>query len=366
MLPYWLLFGLLAIVALTRFRPAVLESPMARLKTAEDGEHAMPVGALPFVFVGVLLVAMIGLRYHVGGDWFPYARLYQQAAVLTFQQQILAGDPGYQFINWFVRQVGAGLWLVNTLCATIFVWGLVQLCRLQREPWLALLVAVPYCVIVVAMGYTRQATAMGILMAGIAALLRGNGGAVRFAAYVLAAALFHKTAIVIFPLVALSLPRSRFVNLLIAVSLTPSLYFFFVADDVDKLVRNYLEAGYSSTGATIRLAQTAIPALIFLIMRNRFDFTRVEDRVWRNFSIASLLMVILLFTTPSSTAVDRFSLYLLPLQFVVLAHIPVAITGVFVGRLLVLFYLGLTQFVWLNFARHASMWIPYLTWFNAG
>lgn len=52
--------------------------------------------------------------------------------------------------------------------------------RSQPDPWLAVLVAVPYLVIVVAMGYSRQAVAIGILLAGLGRLERG-GSTLHFA-----------------------------------------------------------------------------------------------------------------------------------------------------------------------------------------
>ena len=66
---------------------------------------------------------------------------------------------------------------------------------------------------------------------------------------------------------------------------------------------------------------------------------------------------------PSSTAVDRVALYLLPLQLVVFAYLPEV-----AGRAttpnkdwvwLVLGYYALVQFVWFNYATHAPWWIPY-------
>ena len=62
-------------------------------------------------------------------------------------------------------------------------------------------VAVPYIVIVVAMGYTRQGAALGIIMAGLADYLRRES-IMRLAAYIAFAATFHATAVLAFILVA--------------------------------------------------------------------------------------------------------------------------------------------------------------------
>jgi hypothetical protein len=48
----------------------------------------------------------------------------------------------------------------------------VSFCRTQPRPWLALTLAFPYLVVVVAMGYTRQGVAIGLEMLALLALER--------------------------------------------------------------------------------------------------------------------------------------------------------------------------------------------------
>ena len=111
---------------------------------------------------GLFIALMIGLRFEVGGDWFAYQRMYSFVRIATFEQILALGDPGYQLLNWLAVQVGGGVLLVNLFCGAIFAWGLLAFARVQANPWLAILIAVPYLVIVVAMGYSRQGVAIGI------------------------------------------------------------------------------------------------------------------------------------------------------------------------------------------------------------
>jgi hypothetical protein len=53
------------------------------------------------------------------------------------------------------------------------------------------------------------------------------------------------------------------------------------------------------------------------------------------------------------------SLYIMPLQLAVLSRIPIAINSSMSGRVLVLTYVALVEFVWLNFAQHSRYWVPY-------
>jgi hypothetical protein len=284
--------------------------------------------------------------------------MYHHAGRMDFWQALSLGDPGYQIVNWVAYQVGAGVWLVNLICATLFVWGLFRFCRMQPAPWLAVVVAIPYMVIVMAMGYTRQAVALGILMAGIAAFMRA-GSLLRFAGYVIAAAFFHKTAVIAFPVVALATQRNRFTNLLLVAAAGIALYDAFLGDAMDDFVQNYVNAKYSSQGAAVRILMNIVSAGIFWISRNHFEFGPIEKKVWRNFAIASVVSLIGLILIPSSAAVDRISLYLIPLQIVVLARVPTIFRSRIFGVIPVLMYCFAVEFVWLNFAQFARLWVPY-------
>lgn len=309
--------------------------------------------------VGALVIALlIGFRYEVGGDWLQYELMFNYARFADLGRMLEIGDPGYQFLNWAVQQVGGDLWLLNLLGGLIFGWGLLRFAKAQPDPWLAMVIAIPYLVVVVGMGYTRQALAIGIFMAGLASVAR-NPSILRFALYVAAAALFHKTAVVAFPLVALASKRNRLVNLLIVVAVSVLLYDFFLQDSMEAFVENYIEAEYSSEGAAIRIVMNLVPAFVFLMVGRRLGFSQGEYLIWRNFALAALALFVLLLVLPSSTAVDRVALYIIPLQIAVLSRVPGTLMGRGVGKSAVLLYSASVLFIWLNFAVHAEYWVPY-------
>lgn len=342
MIPYWLLFGYFAF-------GAVLSNSSATGRQASSP---------PILFGALVLMLMIGLRFDVGADWQTYEFLFQFAGRADLWRVLEIGDPGYQFVNWLVNQLGTGFWLVNLICAAIFAWGLQRFARAQADPWLALVVAIPYLVTVVAMGYTRQSVAIGIILAGLASLQRGSSMP-RFALYVVGAALFHRTAVVVLPLVVFAADRNRFMNLLAGVAACVVLYDAFLSDSVDRFVSNYLDREYNSQGAAIRVTMSLLPATIFLAAAQRFRFPPHDHNIWRNFSLAAWVLLILLLVLPSSTAVDRLALYVIPLQLAVLARMPRAFDSSGALRVAILVYSAAALFVWLNFASHAEYWLPY-------
>ena len=344
MIPYWLLFSYFAVGAL-------LEPRQQHPQLARHIPIALIVG-------GLLIAFLIGFRYQVGADWEQYEFMFAYANYADLGRVVELGDPAYQLLNWTVQQLGGEIWLVNLVCGLILTWGLLRFISEQPAPWLAMTVAMPYLVVVVAMGYSRQAVAIGILLAGLASVQRSHSVA-RFAAYVAIASLFHRTAIVAFPLVALTASRSRLMNLVLAIAGGLVFYEFFLIDTIDKYIRNYVEAGYSAQGAVIRVAMSMLPATLFFLAGRSLEFTREQHLVWRNFSLAAVTLLALLFLLPSSAAVDRLALYTIPLQIAVLSRVRSVRVLRNTGAFLVVLYSFAVMFVWLNFANHAEYWVPY-------
>lgn len=344
MFPYWLLFSITAAGAVQyRFD--------ARLRLQ---------GGPMLIAAGVAIAIMVGLRYQVGGDWAEYVEILRRIGEMDFRKGLWDQDPGYSLLNWIGARAGFGVWFPNFFCGAFFAWGLTRFARRQPNPWLALLIAVPYLIIVVAMGYTRQGVAIGFILAGLAVLDRGL---LRFMFYVACAAAFHKSAVVVVPLVAFSASHRRGVTILIAIVSAVLLYYAFVQASIDRLMTNYVESQYASQGAGIRVAMNIPPAALFLLLRHRFTVSEQETKLWRNFSIAALIALIMLRFTSATTAVDRLALYIIPLQLFVLSRVPLVFRS---GpqpslplTLLIILYSFSIQFVWLNYAANAPSWLPY-------
>ena len=143
-------------------------------------------------------------------------------------------------------------------------------------------------------------------------------------------------------------------------------YDLFLADSMDQFVENYITREYNSQGAAIRVAMNLVPATVFLATQKQFSYLPWDEKIWRNFSLAAWMFLVMLLVSPSSTAVDRLALYVIPLQLAVLSRIPRAFNGSALLRLAVMVYSGSVLFVWLNFAKHADYWLPYHINFDSG
>lgn len=314
--------------------------------------------------LGVSLVLFIGLRDQVGGDWFNYFHYLERTFGLPLAAILLEPEPGYGLLNWFASNIGGGVYFVNTICGLVFSIGLLLFCRSQPRPWLALCLAFPYLVTVVALGYSRQGVAIGLEMIALLALQRDR--LLQFLAWIALAATFHRTVLVLLFLPASTLVgglrSSQLIRLLLLAGAAYGLYSAVIAPDIDYYVQGYIAAEYESQGALIRVALCLLPALAFLPNRRRFQLSADVQRIWSLISLMALAAAIGLFTVASSTAVDRLALYLIPLQLFVGSRMPDARLfglGPAAWNQLLIAFSFLVLMVWLLFAAHSQYWLPY-------
>lgn len=310
------------------------------------------------IIVGLFFIIMVGLRYEVGGDWGTYKQHLALMRGMSLTESLTRGDPGYFFLNWAASRLNLDIAFVNLVCALVVVLGLMRFCREQPYPWLAFLVAIPYFLFVVSMGYTRQATALGFAMIALSEL--ANERSRKFVFWILVGALFHKSAVMLLPIAALSTSKNRVWTTIwvgavgfIAVNL-------FLLESANDLWQNYVEEDYQSQGGLIRVAMNAVPSVIFLLARNRLSKNATERRLWSWIAIFSLATVPLVFI--ASTAVDRVALYFIPIQLFVFSRIPFLALDAGSFKLItvgVICYYALVLFVWLSFAANAFAWLPY-------
>lgn len=357
---YWLMFVLPAWAAIKE--PALVRQP------GNSTAGRVPIPRAWWI-TAACLTLLIGWRQEVGADWFSYLDNFASVPYASQIPDWWWNDPGYRCFEWIAFQLGWGIHGVNLMAGALLSIGLIIFCRHLPRPWLALAVSIPYLVIILGMGYSRQAAALGCLMAGLAAL--GSGKVLRFVTLALLGAVFHKSAVLLLPMAALATSRRRWTTAIWVVVIAAGAYRLFLQESVDSLRSGYLEAEYQSEGALVRLLMTALPAALLLWKRKRFAVSIPQQRLWFWFSLASFALLGWYFVSPSSTAVDRVALYLLPLQLMVFAYLPEVLgSSVRSNRgwvLAVVAYYALVEFVWLNFAIHAKYWVPYrwypLEWF---
>lgn len=326
--------------------------------------NARRIAGISLLSLGLFLTLFIGLRFQVGGDWQTYFLLVERFFGLSLAEVFLKSEPGYGLMNWIGANWFGGVFMVNIICGLIFSIGLLAFCRAQPRPWLALTLAFPYLIIVVAMGYSRQGVAIGLEMLALLAIQRDR--LLQFFVLIALAASFHRPVLILLVLPAATISGSLRFSQLIRIALLAGaafgLYSSVLAPDVDYYVEAYVESGYQSQGALIRVALCLLPAVTFLFNRRRFQLSMNTQRIWTLLSLMAVASFIGLVTVASSTAVDRLALYLLPLQLFVGSRLPgtrlLGLSPSSWNQLLILFSL-VVMLIWLCFAKNAYAWLPY-------
>ena len=344
MLIYWLMFAVPALFA-------VLEPP---------GGVARGRFTFAWLLVVLALIVIIGLRWETGGDWANYDRMVQFAFWDKADFGLL-GDPGFGLLTRIAASSQYGMLVITTVSGTLMSLALVRFCLAQPRPWLCLTVAVPYFVVVMGMGYIRQGMAVSLLLMALLALEQKS--ALRYVLWILAAALFHSTALILLPLTLFIAGIHPAVRLLILLAAAMGLVMAALSARTGLLVSNYVDEELTSSGAIVRLAMTALPGAALLYWRDRFSLGEAERLIWTLLAVSGIGAFLLVLVFPASTAIDRLGLYLLPLQIFVYARLPDALAGnartarvVTVG--IVALYAA-AFYVWLNYAVNVEYWLPY-------
>ena len=357
MVAYWVVFSLAGLGALS---PIQL-SPRIRL--------------LAFVGFSIVVVCLIGSREEIGGDWENYIEKYKRISEEGLSRALKQRNLGYALISWLSAQLDLGIYGTNFIAGTIFTTSLGMFCWKQPLPWLAWLVSVPYLIIVVAMGYTAQSLAFG--MALLAYIQLEKKCYFRFFIFILIGFFFHKSVFGLLLLLFVEPVKNLLINrgaqlykrnliiTCIGAVFMACLTWLLIGSELTNLISYYiLRDQWSSGGVYFRLLMNLVPALLLLLFFRKFQAKYMVSSHWYVFAVLCFVMFGLV--SIGSTAIDRFSVYITPLQIYVWSRIPfiwdsrVTMPAITLG---VVIYSGLALGLWLNFANHRDDWVPYTSIF---
>lgn len=354
MLIYWLLLALPALAAF--------------MFTREVGDKELPTSKVFLIFFVCFYSAVAGARYFTGGDYVTYFLMTEYIRGAPLSYALAFGDPGFEFVSYIMLKIGWDLYGINLFCALALVIGCARLAWRTPAPWIGMMAAVPYILIVIGMGYIRQAAAMGFIMLSLVNFI--ERGWARGIIYFLFAITLHISSLVVVPIVAAVAAR-RQPLLLVPVAAIGLIAFFFILSGarMDQFEAGYIDTGYASKGAFIRLLMNFVPAVFFLIYQSKINAPKDEKLLWRLVSWISILFLALLPFTPSTTALDRAGLFFAPLQIFVFGYFLKMVgtrgrmNSIYIFFLIL--YLIAVQMVWLFFAEYSYLWVPYRSFITA-
>ena len=324
----------------------------------------------------MISVVFVGFRHEIGGDWENYLEWTRRIGGETIGKALDGKDPGYALINWLSSRIGWGIYGVNVFCAGVLIGALTFFCSRQPLPGLSLVVAIPYLVIVVGMGYTRQSVALAFFLVALVFLQEKRIWL--YLGLLIIGAMFHTSVILLLVLVFLWLDknsireiaeriftkRQLFVPAMMATTVIVGIIGILVTKNYqmfESQISSYIFGDdWESKGGLTRALMNAGPALFLLVRKRVWGEVFGNFRIWYSLALMAILSIPM--TMVASTLTDRVGLYLLPLQIYFFSRFPLLFRdgAVRSGAILMVCILyGLVLWVWLEYANHAYYWVPY-------
>jgi hypothetical protein len=324
--------------------PAAWAAAGARTPDGRPGKAVIRATALA-------LAMLIGLRLQVGGDWHSYWLMLERAHNLDWATALTISDPAYMALNVLAARLGFSIAFVNLACAILVAAGTIAFALRQRRPWLALLVAVPVLLAVIAMTTTRQSAAIGLELLALGWFLDGRRRLPAFA--LLLACAFHWSAAVLLPIIPLLIVRlgyrARVGWGLGALALVAAAVLWLKAPP-----------GLPAAGGLFRLLPSLIAAGTAPLLYRKALLGGTEAVI--AFYLAGLTLLCLAQLPVSSLNADRLGLFTIALQMLVLPRLPDRFAIPAMRRIgagaLAAFYFAMFC-VWATFSPYAGCMTPY-------
>lgn len=260
-----------------------------------------PLLFFAFVFVG-------GFRYYVGTDFGGYYKLYNfkwDDILLAFKE---LDEPGLKFVSFIARNIwddGVSVILLSTLIITFLVFRGISKFD-DNNLTISLLIYIFVAGWIFSFNGVRQAFAASIIFAF--ARVNKNNWILKYVLICCIAFLFHKSALMMLPILLLShrkFNKSQVLLLVISAVLIP-LFFDFAfdfmgADTTNEDALQYIDRQINP----IRVLVAFAPALLLLFVENK------EEYFEKNSFIVNMMLfhAILTLTTMKSAYLHRFTEY---------------------------------------------------------
>ena len=321
-----------------------------------------------FLFI-ITIIIFAGLRHQTGGDWKIYQENYINNG-LDFQisKYNIRSDYGWELISYILFKIGFSIHMLNFISSAFFFISLNNFIRSYDSKLLVYIIIFPVIIIVLLMGFTRQAVAFSFLLLALSSFFKEKIFITFF--YIIIGTLFHKSLILLlfiyflFPFKIIYQIYNKKIYLIFLFFLLISLILTYslIRQDFNSLIINYFGTAVDKNpiaqGAYQRWLINFIPSLLLIIFFKNFTENYVERRIFLFFSIVSIFSIILIpfFTT----GIDRIMYYFSIIQIFVFAKMPFIFPKYrkFTNLFIILYYLAIF-IIWINFSNHSYLWIPY-------
>ena len=279
-----------------------------------------------FILIFIYLLILIGLKFEIGGDWINYLNIYSNINQKIFNSY---GNENYDIffktepVMILLFLLSPNIFVFNLICALIFLIGLFTLISKFQDRFLALVISVPFLIILVAMGYQKQSVAIGLIMLVYYFYLNNNYKTFVFFCFVTIFSHYSSFFLIIFIFYDLIFFKKFRISLLqlFLILFFVIIFLLFSNDYVFRIIiNNYLfdENKLESQGLIPRLIVQFISIFLYLISYKLWKRNEILNRI----IIFNIILTFMItpFATLFSTSIDRMLFYFMVLQLMVLAN----------------------------------------------
>ena len=358
------------------------------------------------------LIILIGFRDEVGGDWIQYLKNYQIHNLTDPSYKLFRGNLNLFDLFFYIYGVlKIKIHFLYLTLTTLFTYCLFKYVKFLQYKWLALLSTIPYLVIVVSIGYVKQATAISFIFL---AILYFNQSKLRNMNIMLIfASLTHISASIFFLLnIYFFFSRIDKIKIYFSIGIFFILFCIIFFRYIDLFKDYIIYSDNISPGYIYRLI-LSFPFLmiIFFLNKNKF-FNETPNRIiiykfYLHFYLLFIFLAIInviyndILNSPIeslpnylefikqyslkgcidpnicakeflvqfqiSTLIDRLHIYLMIIYPLIVADLFKYLhfkynekSNIFVILYSLYFLFIFTQlYLWLNFANHSKYWVPF-------
>lgn len=340
-------------------------------------------------FTLIIIIIFTGLRYKVGADWEVYEYLFNSFKNLGFPSIAIfkSSDPLYIVLNIFADRLGSYIYLVNITISTIYFLALYSIAvHLSGNKIGTIYLISSYLLIIVIlnMGYTRQALASGFILYFYYNFFKKN--------YLLSLSCFllsvlsHKTSLIVYLMILvtfvienkdlLKISFKNFFSLILIV--IAALFFFFIYEqDILRLIDVYVVSSFGnnqypslnikqpvmSEGVIFKLLYLYFFVGLFFLYKKKIFFINKNEKIIF-YSLIIPIIGVGPFIGYFSSFVDRILVYhyffpiFVTLKILNVENFKIKEKKIKIETTIIIFSF-IALLAWLIFANHSKYWINY-------
>jgi hypothetical protein len=352
----------------------------------------------PYVIISLfLLFTFVSIRYQTGGDWKEYENTFNNYRLSFFNlENFLERNFLFYLITWYFSNFFNYLIFQNIFLSLIFfIFFFIFLKKNIKYKITSLLIIFPIGVLLLVMGYQKQALALSFLFLIITAFNYSHKSF--FVIFFILGVLSHYTLLIFTPLLIFLTPKylftkfneniqkilsksktkfllTLFILFLILLNLIyfnkPIINILFIFSFLSQIAlfenfQYYSSELIQSNGSLVRILLASISLFISIIYYEKIIYKNVENSLFLFFILFFILLFILnIFML--TTIADRLAFYTIPFQIIVISRFINVFKKKYqlIKHFVILPYI-VYLLVWLKFSIFSlDDWQPYLTIFD--